>query len=73
MCSTRDYSTVQEVEGGEVKAKSFTGLVQANRLFLQQLIQILLLQHRLLQNGRLEKYEDQKFVETPFKFSIFSK
>ena len=73
MCSTRDYSTVQEVEGGEVKVESFIGLVQVNRLLLQQLIQILLLQHCLLQNGRLEKYEDQKLIETPCKFSIFSR
>ena len=47
--------------GGE---RSFIGLVQVNHLLLQQLIQILVLQHRLPQTKRLQKYEDQKLVET---------
>ena len=38
---------------------------------LQQLIQILVLQHRLPQNGRLQKYGDQKLVETPCTTKIF--
>ena len=45
----KDCSLVQEVERGEVKADSFIGLVQVNHLLLQQLIQILVLQHRLPQ------------------------
>ena len=56
----RLFSLVQELEGREVKAESFIGLVQVNHLLLQQLIQILVLQHHLPQNGRLEKYGDQK-------------
>ena len=30
------------------------------------------LQHRLPQNGRLQKYWDQKLLETPSQFAIFS-
>ena len=30
------------------------------------------LQHRLPQNGRLQKYWDHKLVETPRQFPIFS-
>ena len=56
----------------EVKAGIFIGLVQVNHLLLKQLIQILVLQNRLPQNGQLQKYGDQKLVETPSKFSIFS-
>ena len=37
---------------GEVKAESSIGLMQVNYLLLQQLIQILVLQHRLAKNGR---------------------
>ena len=48
------------MEGGEVKAVSFLGLVLGNHL-LQQLIQVLLvLQHGLPQNGRFKNYGDQK-------------
>ena len=64
-------SPVQEVEGGKMKGKSFIELVQVNHLLLQQLIHILVLKRRLPQNGRLQKYGDQKLVETPSKFSIF--
>ena len=63
-------SPVQVVEGGETKAESFIGLVQVNHLLLQQLIQILVLQRHLPQNERLEKYGDQKLVETS-KFFLF--
>ena len=56
----------------EVKPESFIGLVLMNHLLLQQLIQILVLQHRLPQNGRLQKHGDQKLEETPSKFAIFS-
>ena len=38
--------------GREMKVESFIGLVQVNHLLLQQLIQILALQHRLPKNGR---------------------
>ena len=37
-------------ERGEVKVESIIGLVQVNNLFLQQLIQVLVLQHCLPQN-----------------------
>ena len=57
---------------GEMKAGNFIGLVQVNDLLLQQQIQILVLQHRLPQNGQLQKYDDQKLVDTPSKFAIFS-
>ena len=50
--------------GGGVKAESFKKLVQVNHLLLQQLIQILVLQHHLPQNGQLQKYVDKKLVET---------
>ena len=56
---------------GEMKAGNFIGLVQVNDLLLQQQIQILVLQHRLPQNGQLQKYGDQKLVDTPSKFAIF--
>ena len=47
------------MDGGEVKTVSFLELVLVNHL-LQQLIQIILvLQHSLPQNGRLNKYGDQ--------------
>ena len=59
------------MEGGQVKAESFIGLVQENHLLLQQLIQVLVLQHRIPQNARFQKYGDQKLVETPWKFAIF--
>ena len=54
-----------------MKAESFIGLVQVNHLFLRQLIQILVLQHRLLQNGQLQRYGDQKLIEISCKFTIF--
>ena len=38
ICSTKNSSPVQEVEGGELKAESFIGLVKVNPLLLQQLI-----------------------------------
>ena len=41
--------------GKEVKPESFIGLVHVSHLLLQQLIQILVLKHRLPQNGRLQK------------------
>ena len=66
---SKDCSPVIEVERGEVKAENFAGLAQMNHLLLQQLIKILLLQHRLPQNGRLQKYGDQKLVVTPSKFA----
>ena len=55
-----------------MKVESFIGLVQVNHLSLQQLIQIQVLQHRLTQNGRMQKYGDQKLVETLSKFAIVS-
>ena len=58
--------------GGKVKAENFIGLVQVNHLLLQQLMQILVLQHSLHENGQLQKYGDQKFLETLSKFAIFS-
>ena len=61
----------KKVKEGEVKVESFIGLVQVNHLLLQQLIQILVLQHRLSQNEKLHKYWDQKLGETPNKASIF--
>ena len=54
-----------------MKIESFIRLVQVNHLPLQQLIQILVLQHRLPHTRRLQKYGDQKLVETPSKFAIF--
>ena len=44
------------------------------RLFasLQQLMQILVLQHFLLQNRQLQKYGDQRIIETQNKFPVFS-
>ena len=54
-----------------MKVDSFIGLVQVNHLLLQQLIQILVLQHCLPQNGRLQKYGNKKLEETPSKFAIF--
>ena len=57
--------------GKGIKAESFIGLVQANDLLLQQLIQILVLQHHLLHNGLLQKYGDQKLVKNPCKRAIF--
>ena len=71
--STRVRKTVPQYNGWReegVKAKSFLGLVQVNHLLLQQLIQILVLQHHLPQNGRLQKYGHQNLVETPSKFAI---
>ena len=56
---------LEEVKGGKVKVESFIGLVQVNHLLLKQLIQILVLQHRLPQNRVLQKHGDQKLVETP--------
>ena len=38
---------VKEVEGWEVKEESFIWLVHLNHLLLEQLIQILVLQHHL--------------------------
>ena len=55
----------------KVKADSFIVLVQVNHLLLQQLIKIRVLQHRLPQSGRLQKYGDKKLVETRSKFVIF--
>ena len=54
-----------------MKVESFMGVVQVNHLLLQQLMQILVLQHRLPQNCPLRKYGDQKLVETLNKFAIF--
>ena len=54
-----------------MKVESFIGLMQVNHLLVQQLIQILVLQHFLSQNGWLQKHGDQKLVETPNKFAIF--
>ena len=51
--------------GGKLKAESFRGLVQVNHLLPQQLIQILVLQYYLPQNKRLQRYVDQKVVQTP--------
>ena len=58
-----------------MKAESLTGLVRVNNLPLKQLIQlqILVLQHRVPQNRRLQKYGDKKLLETPSKIAIFSK
>ena len=62
-----DCSPVQELEGGEVKAASFLGLVLGNHL-IQQLIQILLvLQHGLPQNGRLKNVGIKSKSEKPRK------
>ena len=60
------------MEGEEMKAESFIGLVQMNHLLLQQLLQIIVFQRRLPQNGRLQKYGDQKLVESLGKYDIFS-
>ena len=55
------------MDGGEVKTVSFLELVLMNHL-LPQLIQIILvLQHSLPQNGRLNKYGDQKQHEKNHK------
>ena len=63
---------VQEVEGRrEMKAESFIGLVQLNRLLLPQLIKILVLQHHLPQNGQFQNYGDQKVVGILNKFATF--
>ena len=43
-----------------------------NHLLLQQVILVLVLRHRLRQNGRLQKCGDEKLLETPSKFAIFS-
>ena len=58
--------------GREVKPESFIGLVHVSHLLLQQLIEILVLQHRLPHNGRLQKQEDKKLVENQSKFATFS-
>ena len=44
------------------------------RLFasLQLLMQILVLQHCLPQNRQLQKYGDQRIIETQNKFAVFS-
>ena len=55
-----------------MKAANFIGLVQVNDLLLREQIHIQVLQHRLPQNGQLQKYGDQKLVDTPSKFVIFS-
>ena len=55
-----------------MKADSFIGLVQVNRLLLQKLTQILVLRYNLPQNRRLLKYEDHKYVETSTISAIFS-
>ena len=60
---------MEEMERGQVKAESFIGLVQVNLLLPQQLIQVLVFQYHLPQNGQLQKY--QKLVETPSKFANF--
>ena len=70
--SWKNYSPVHEVEGGEVKAEIFIGLVQINHLLLQQLIQILVLQHHLPQIRQFQIYGDEKLAGTPSKFAIFS-
>ena len=60
---------MEEMERGQVKAESFIGLVQVNLLLPQQLIQVLVFQYHLPQNGQLQKY--QKLVEAPSKFANF--
>ena len=70
------------MEGGEVKAVNFLGLVLMNHL-LQQPIQIILVLHGLPQNGQLKKYGNQKQHQkinghktisgkTPSEFTILS-
>ena len=54
--SFKDCFPVENAAGGELKAESFIGLVQVSHLLPQHLIQILVLQHRLPQNGQLQKY-----------------
>ena len=44
------FPSTRGAERGEVKVESIIGLVQVNNLFLQQLIQVLVLQHCLPQN-----------------------
>ena len=54
-----------------VKERSFIALVQGNHLLPEQLIQILVLQHLLPQNERLQEYGDQKRLETLSTFVVF--
>ena len=54
-----------------VKEGSFIALVQGNHLLPEQLIQILVLQHLLPQNERLQEYGDQKRLETLSTFVVF--
>ena len=54
-----------------MKGEIFINLVLVNHLLLQQVIQILILQHHLPQNGRLRKCGDKKLVETPSKLAFF--
>ena len=53
--SFKDCFPVENVAGGKLKAESFIVLVQVSHLLPQNLIQILVLQHRLPQNGQLQK------------------
>ena len=71
ICSTRDYPPVQELEGGEVKAEFYR--VSADESSASPTTDTTTsLQRRLLQNGRLQRYRDQKLVENPCKFAFFS-
>ena len=63
--------SIRVVEGVEVKEESFIALVQVNHLLPEQLIQILVLQHRLPQNEQLQEYGDQKLLKTLSKFVVF--
>ena len=54
-----------------VKEGSFKALVQRNHLLPEQLIQILVLQHLLPQNERLQEYGDQKRLQTLSTFVVF--
>ena len=68
ICSTRIRKTFTQYKRwreGKLKAESFRGLVQVNHLLPQQLIQMLALQCYLPQNRRLQRYVDQKVVQTP--------
>ena len=59
------------MEGGEVKAESYIRLGQVSHLLLQQLIQILDLQHCVPQNERLQKHGIKNFWRLPVNLVFF--
>ena len=70
ICLTRDYPPVQELEGGEVKAE-FYRVSECESSTSPTTDTSTSLQRRLLQNGLLQRYRDQKLVENPCKFDFF--